>query len=235
MSRLPVVLISCSTFASIFQENGFEEQFTQTIYLDSGLHLVPQKLKDGVQQAIDRIDEPSLIVLGYGLCGNGLKGIKAGAHTLVIPRADDCIALLMGSRQRYLEMKKKHPGSYFLTKGWLESDATPLAEYKKTAERYGEEKAKRIMDLQYRNYSSLIFVAHREEDFTAYREAARPVAEYCSQWGMEYEEYLGSLEFIRTLIDSIDPAAEGKIADRKDIIVVPPGGEIKFEDFLGSD
>jgi hypothetical protein len=235
MSKLPVVLVSCSTFSSIFQENGFEKQFTQTIYLDSGLHLVPQRLKDGVQQAIHGITEPSLIVLGYGLCGNGLKGIKAGPHTLVVPKADDCIALLMGSRQRYLEMKKENPGSYFMTKGWLDSDATPLAEYHKITEQYGEDKARRVMDLQYRNYSRLVFVAHREEDFAAYREAARPVAEYCSQWGMEYEEYLGSLEFIRTLIESIDEAAAGGEVNHRDIIMVPPGGEIKIEDFLGRE
>ncbi|MFV1980286.1 MAG: DUF1638 domain-containing protein [Rhodothermia bacterium] len=31
----------------------------------------------------------------------------------VLPRAHDCITLLMGSRTRYLEYFKAHPGTYF--------------------------------------------------------------------------------------------------------------------------
>jgi hypothetical protein len=38
-----------------------------------------------LQDAIDAVEEPSLIVLGYGLCGNGLHGIQAGKHTLLVP------------------------------------------------------------------------------------------------------------------------------------------------------
>ena len=194
--------------------------------------MYPKKLKESVQASIDEISEPSLVVLGYGLCGNGLHGIQAGLHTLLIPRADDCIALLMGSRQRYLDEKKKNAGTYFLTKGWLDSDATPLAEHRKAAEKYGEEKADRIMDIQYRNYSRLMFVSHQESDFGAYQSKVQPVAEFCRKWDMVYKEYLGSLDFIRTLVDHVDAAALGKLESSTALIVVPPGGEIKMEDFI---
>lgn len=232
MEKTPIILISCSTFESIFKENGFEDLFDQRIYLDSGLHMIPKHLKQAVQDSIDQISEPSLIVLGYGLCGNGLSGIKASGHTLLIPKADDCIALLMGSRERYLNMKRETPGSYFMTKGWLEADATPLSEYNTYLEHYGEDNAKRIMDMQYRNYTKLIFVAHREQDFGTYEPLVQPVAKYCSQW-MDFEEYLGSLEYLKRLIDSIDGAAAGTLQSNGEFIVIPPGGELQVTDFLG--
>ena len=39
---------------------------------------------------------------------------------LVIPRAHDCIALLMGSRERYRKYFEDNPGVYFRSTGWLE-------------------------------------------------------------------------------------------------------------------
>ena len=56
-----------------------------------------------IQEAVDRTPEGvyEAILLGYGLCGNGLDGLTARHTRLVLPRAHDCIALLMGSRERY--------------------------------------------------------------------------------------------------------------------------------------
>jgi len=72
------------------------------------------------------------VVLGYGLCGNGLHGLKAGRHTLLAPRADDCIALLLGSYQAYRREFDAEPATYWLSKGWLESGSNPLQEYRST-------------------------------------------------------------------------------------------------------
>ena len=99
MTHLPVVFLACKVFEGIFNRtNGATVEF-----LDYGLHSVPKQLKVALQEAIDAIPDPSLIVLGYGLCGNGLHEINAGIHTLVVPKADDCVAIFMGSRQRYMD------------------------------------------------------------------------------------------------------------------------------------
>ena len=119
-----------------------------------------------------------------------------------------------------------------MTRGWLDSDANPLAEYKKTADRLGEDKAAFVMDIQYKNYSRLMFVAHAEEDFKAYQSKIQPVVEFCSQWDMEYEEYLGDLEYIRKLIANADQTELGKLTSSEEFIVVPPGGEINQMDFI---
>jgi hypothetical protein len=232
MNKKQVILLACAVFQPIFEENGFEQGFDQIFYQDSGLHVYPNKLKQATQDQIDQISTPSLIVLGYGLCGNGMHGIKAGVHTLLIPRVDDCIALLMGSRGRYLVEKEKNAGTYFMTRGWLDSDANPLAEYNKTAERLGEKKAMLVMDIQYKNYSRLMFVAHQERDFTAYKSKIEPVVEFCQRWEMEYEEYLGDIDYLRQLIIIADQAEIDQFKTNENFIVVPPGGELSQMDFI---
>ncbi|MEJ2148240.1 MAG: DUF1638 domain-containing protein, partial [Chloroflexota bacterium] len=97
--KLPVVVIACQVFRGLLEQYMPEDMAGQVTFLDYGLHAVPRRLNTTVQETIDSIEQPSLVVLGYGLCGNGLKDLQAGKHTLVIPRADDCISILLGSRQ----------------------------------------------------------------------------------------------------------------------------------------
>ena len=95
----PVVIVTCKVLAAALERVMPVDLAQEVRFLDYGLHRVPVKLTQAVQEALDEISEPSLIVLGYGLCGNGLRGIRAGAHTLLIPRTDDCIAILLGSHK----------------------------------------------------------------------------------------------------------------------------------------
>ena len=199
--QLPVVLIACKVFQSLLAERMPPGLFEQVTFMDYGLHRVPSNLTWSVQEVIDNIEQPSLVVLGYGLCGNGLNGIKAGPHTLLVPRADDCIAILLGSYKKYIQEFEAHPGTYYLTKGWLESGSNPLQEYQEYREKYGEESAGWIMDQQYQHYERLVFVAHNQEDLEKYRPQAQEVAAYCKRWDMRYEEILGSDIYVRRLIE----------------------------------
>ncbi|HAY84987.1 MAG TPA: hypothetical protein DCY42_08715 [Chloroflexi bacterium] len=226
--KLPVAVISCKVFEGLidqFLPSDFAEQIT---FLDYGLHRVPSKLTFTVQNAIDELETPSLIILGYGLCGNGLDGIKAGHHTLLIPRTDDCIAILLGSYPRYMQEFTSQPGTYYLTKGWLESGSNPLQEYHEIREKYGPKDAEWIMDAQYQNYKRLAFIAHQEADLFKYRPTAKEVAAYCERWGMVYEEILGSENYVRRLVeialnlDKLD----------SEFLVIPPGGTLTQEAFL---
>ena len=224
----PLVVIACRVFQDLLEAYLPQERRAQITFLDYGLHRVPKNLTTTLQEQIDAVEEPSLILLGYGLCGNGLNGIRARQHTLLVPRADDCIAILLGSRQAYREQFEKEPGTYYLTKGWLESGSDPLKEYREYVEKYGESEADWLMDEQYRNYKRLVFVAHRPSDLEQYRSRALEVARYCERWGMRYEEILGSDGYIARLAAAAsDPANVGD-----DFLVVPPGGEIKQTDFL---
>lgn len=224
----PIVVIACKVFESLLEERLPAGLASRIEFLDYGLHRVPARLTATVQDVIDGVEEPSLIVLGYGLCGNGLNTIKAGPHTLLIPRADDCIAILLGSYKRYIREFESEPGTYYLTKGWLESGSDPLREYREYSEKYSAEDAQWIMDTQYQHYRRLVLVAHSEEDLVKYRPRALEVAEYCKRWNMTYEEILGSDIYVRRLIEI---AADIERADGE-FVVVPPGGELKQSQFI---
>lgn len=225
---LPVVVVACQVFEDLLEHFLPPDLANQITFLDYGLHIVPKKLTVAVQEVIDRIDSPSLVVLGYGLCGNGLNGIKAGPHTLLIPRTDDCIAILLGSYQSYQREFHASPGTYWLSKGWLKSGTNPLAEYEKLVDTYGEEDAKWLMDQQYQHYKRLTLVAHNQADLEEFRPQAQKVASYCAQWGMSYHEMLGSEVYVRRLVEI---AADLSLAD-DDFLVIPPGGELTQAQFM---
>jgi hypothetical protein len=226
--NMPIIFIACRVFESLLEARKQKGLFDEISYLDYGLHRVPQNLTQAVQEAIDAWHQPSLIVLGYGLCGNGLKGIQSRQHTLLIPRTDDCIAVLLGSYQSYLEEFRREPGTYYLTKGWLEAGSDPLKEYHQVRDKYGEKDAQWIMDTQYQHYQRLALVAHQAKDLEEYRPQAQAVADYCSRWGMEYQEILGSDRYLERLLET---AAALEKAD-EDFLVIPPGGEIRQEMFI---
>ncbi|MFN2149031.1 MAG: DUF1638 domain-containing protein [Anaerolineales bacterium] len=224
----PLVVIACRVFQGLLERYIPAGRQAEVTFLDYGLHRVPKNLTASLQEQIDAIEEPSLILLGYGLCGNGLNGIQARQHTLIVPKADDCIAILLGSRQAYREQFNLEPGTYYLTKGWLESGSDPLKEYHEYAEKYGEEEADWLMDQMYRNYRRLVFVAHEQADLDAYRSRALEVARYCERWGMRYGEIIGSDGYIARLAEAgLNPGS-----GRDDFLLIPPGGEIRQADFL---
>jgi hypothetical protein len=226
--NLPIVVIACQVFQSMLEQLLPPDLASQISFMDYGLHRVPAKMTGTLQEVIDSLPEPSLVVLGYGLCGNGLRGIKARQHTLLIPRSDDCIAVLLGSYKAYMREFQKEPGTYYLTKGWLESGSNPLKEYEEYVPKYGPEEAMWLMDQQYQHYKRLVLVAHNQADLEKYRPQAQEVARFCERWGMKYEEILGSDIFVRRLIEV---AADLARTDG-DFVVVPPGDEIKQNQFI---
>jgi len=224
----PVVVLACRVFENWLEHLLPEELTEDIIFFDYALHQVPKNLKKTLQEAIENIEQPSLIILGYGLCGNGLNGIQAGKHTLLVPRADDCIAIILGSYEAFRHEFDKNPATYYLSKGWLEGGSTPLQEYKDLVKKYGQEKAKWLMEYQYRNYKRLALIAKNIQELEFYRPAAQEVARYCEQWGVRYEEIIGSDSILLRLVEiavNLDKA-DG------DFIVIPPGGILKQDHFF---
>lgn len=243
--KLPIVIIACKVMQSMLAGLIPAEWTAEVTYMDYGLHRTPGKMTWTLQEEIDAVTRPSLIVLGYGLCGNGLNGIQARQHTLVVPRTDDCIAILLGSREAYLREFESEPGTYYLSKGWLESGSNPLNEYREYVVKYGREDAQWIMDMQYQNYKRLVLVTQNEADREKYRPQALEVAAYCRQWGMRYEEIVGTDYYPRRLLEvaaattsatiraaGAAPIDKVNITTDENFLIVPPGGEIRQEDFI---
>ena len=188
--------------------------------LDFGLHTDPKSLKRALQNAINSSDpDVETILLGYGLCSQAVVGLRSGSRTLIIPRADDCIAIFLGSAVEYQKQYRSVPGTYYLTKGWIEFGDTPFSEYDILVTRYGEQIAKRITKQILKNYTRLAFISTGDNELERYRERARSMAE---RFGLRYEEIQGSDVLIKKML-------YGPWND--EFIIVPPGKTVSFFDF----
>lgn len=190
--------------------------------LDFGLHIRPEGLRSALQQAIDAASESAgTIILGYGLCSQAVVGLTANGCTLVVPRVDDCIAIFLGSDWAYREQQHAEPGSYYLTKGWIEVSDTLLDEYERAVEVYGQQQADRMMRLVLKNYTRLAFIDTGQHEQERYREYARSAAQ---RLGLRYEEIPGSDALvIKMLFGPWDD----------EFVVAHPGETITFLDFKG--
>lgn len=202
---------------------------TAVTYLEITLHNTPKKLAAALQQEIDAIAQPSNILIGYGLCGNGLVGVKSGPHTLIIPRTHDCVAIFLGSHQRYVERFFANPNTYYLTRGWLEAKDEPLQDYLDYVRDYDEETADYLVEMKYRHYRRLCMVGYSQQELEECRPMAKRVAEFCAQrWNMQYEEVIGSTALLEALIGM--PSHLG--GEHSEFVVLAPGGEIEAGMFL---
>lgn len=223
----PTVVLSCSVLRHLLGSRLPTDM--PVTWMDIALHNTPQKLAAALQQRLDALPEPSMVIVGYGLCGSGLVGLKAGVHTLIIPRTHDCVAIFIGSQQRFVQRFVANAGTYYLTKGWLDAGDEPLTEYLAYAEQYDQETADYLVEMKYRHYRTLCMVGFSQEELDGCRADAMKVAAFCKQrFGMEYEETIGTSELIDALV-----AMPGRIdSDTEEFVVVRPGGELTLEMFL---
>ncbi len=188
--------------------------------LDFGLHLKPQDLKRVLQEKIDEASrQAEVVLLGYWLCSMAVVGLRATAATLVVSRSDDCIAIFLGSCDAYKLQARKEPGTYYLTKGWIEVGDTPFSEHEKLVEKYGEAKAMRMMKLTLKNYTRLAFINTGDYNLERYRDYAHRTSE---KFGLRYEEIDGSPALVRKMI-------AGPWDD--EFVVASPGETITYEMF----
>lgn len=189
-------------------------------WVESGLHLYPDKLGSTLQCEIDSISNVDAIILGYGLCGNALLGLKACGARLVVPRIDDCISLLLGSYSRRMDLAKEM-GTYFLTRGWLENESNIVSDYIRCVERYGEERSRKIFKTILTHYRRLALID--TGTYSADDEGIRRACEVMEQLGLYTCIVPGSPQYLRKLLTG--PWDE-------DFVVLEPGGVLSFEDFM---
>ncbi|MGE5357631.1 MAG: DUF1638 domain-containing protein [Bacteroidales bacterium] len=224
MGERPVALIGCAVLQSAVASCS-PDASEGGVFLEFGLHRAPALLRDALQRQLDRLAEPSVVLMAYGLCGKGVQGLRSGVHTLVFPRCHDCIAMLLGSHEAFMRENAVAPGTYFLSKGWLECGSDPLREYEEYVATRGEQMARWLIEQLYHNYTRVALVAADKQDFVEYGPRARKVAEFL---GARYVELEGSDRFIRRLLDK--PRTLHQLDG--EFVVVPPGNEVAMEPFL---
>lgn len=185
-------------------------------WIESGLHNFPHTLRDRIQEEINSFENVQTILMGFGYCGNSLIGIKSHRARLVIPRADDCISLLLGSYEIRKDISKEM-GTYFLTKGWLDYESNLLSEYQRSVKRYGTEKALRIMKIMLKNYGRIMIIDTGAYLFEGFIDKTRDFAEIL---GLRHETVSGSMRFLNKLL--LGPW-DGEF------IIMEPGQEVTLE------
>ncbi len=148
-------MIVCETlrdeFLFLYKDIGLKANVK---WIESGLHNYTQKLHDRLQEAVDGITDCDRVILVFGRCGDSVLNLKNGNFEMIIPKADDCISLLMGSDERRRDYSKEH-AAYYLTEGWIRGERNIWVEYLYSVEKYGEETARSIADMMYCNYRTL--------------------------------------------------------------------------------
>lgn len=210
-------IIACQVFSrEINYYASLSKNIIDITWLPQGLHDTPDRLRQMVRDSIADIqiqienkvkkNKPDAIVLGYGLCSNGVAGITAPDIPVIIPRTDDCIAVFLGSQKRYLQLFNEYSGTYWLNNGWIESAYIPTKENidkrrQEYAEAYGEDNADFLMEqdnLWVKNYKHCGYISSEVYEDAGYRALAKEVAR---EHDWSYEEFKGDQSFIYKLVN----------------------------------
>ena len=200
-------------------------------FLPKGLHdLGGAKMRDRLQEVVDQADPSSYdaVLMGYALCGNGLAGLVSRTIPIVLPRAHDCIALLMGSRGRYLEYFDSNPGVFFRSTGWLErgQGLIPIARMQTGIDtkledliaKYGEENGRYLygeLNSYQDHYRQLTYIRMGLEPDGSFEERAR---EEAARRGWAYDSMDGDMTLFHRLVNG-DWGED-------DFLTVPPGHRV---------
>lgn len=220
MVNMKYLVIACNIMRDEllhFQTNGIS-----FVFLEQSLHRTPKKMKPIIQDEIDKAakEDWDYVILSYGLCSNGILGVKANHHPIVIPRVHDCIALFLGSWKKYMEEHKKEPGTYYLTKGWIDEGKSPIGIYREYCQRYDKETAEWVIKEELKNYTRIALVDIGVGLSEIHREHAKENARFLH---LRYEEIKGSLAFFEKML-------RGWWSE--DFIILKPGQEVTQELFL---
>jgi len=205
-------------FASI-SKNVFNFHF-----LKQGLHDTPEVLRKQLQQAIDSVQgDYDAILIGYGLCSNGVVGIRARDKKLVIMRGHDCITFLLGSRERYRQYFDQHPGTYWYSPGWIDTVLMPGQKrldqiYREYQEKYGDENARYLLEVEQHWIHEYTTAAYVDLGFYDTRHCKELTKECARQLNWNYDELKGDPQLlIHFLEGNWNP---------EDYLVVQPGQKI---------
>ncbi|MGO9373644.1 MAG: DUF1638 domain-containing protein [Syntrophobacteraceae bacterium] len=152
---MKTVILACNTIRDELEKSASAADCRHPfIWIESGLHLVPDSLRKRVQEELDRISGVERVLLGFGFCGNAVAGLETRDFQLIAPGVDDCITWLLGSRENR-DRCGQEGGVYFLTKGWLEGELNIWKEYQAALERFGPERTDRTFRRMLAHYRFL--------------------------------------------------------------------------------
>jgi hypothetical protein len=201
------VLVACQVMEPELEAARGDQAGVEIRYLDQGLHRTPKKMATVIQEQIDQAAAyADRIVVGYGLCSNGIVGLVARQQGLYIPHCHDCIAFFMGSHSAYMKVFLARPGTYYLTPGWVAEKKDPLGIIEEDyTPRLGPETAFWAMREELKNYTHITLINTGTGNIESLRKRAKENARVLNK---QFEEIQGSLDLFRKLIRGPYPTGE---------------------------
>jgi len=206
-TRIGVIL--CAVMETEVQQLATElPQVAHIEILRQGLHNEPDQLRIEVQQAVERLEargDLTGLALVYGLCSRGLEGIAPTRLPVAIPRAHDCITILLGSKEHYAAYVADNPGTYWYSPGWNRHHTPPGRErhdrvYAEYVEKYGEDNARFLMEMQQHWFSAYNRAAWVDLGFGV-EQADIAYTQECADWlGWQFDQQQGSADLLRDLM-----------------------------------
>jgi len=205
--RYRFLILGCSVFArEIYHAASISENIIDVRLVEQGLHDTgSEHMSNMLQIALDSCEPEKYdaVLLGYGLCNNGIVGLKTSVP-MIIPRAHDCISILMGSAKKYQCCFDQCPGTFYRSSGWVErvehhlenpysiTAQMGITSYEEAVEKYGKDNADFLLDAfdsELRHYSKLAFIDTGVVDIAEYIDKDRAFAE---KKGWDFEVIKGN-------------------------------------------
>jgi hypothetical protein len=203
------------------------KNIVDVVLMEQGLHTEPDKLRNQLSKmlakTIDIQGKPyDATLLGYGLCGKGTVGLTA-TIPIVIPRAHDCITLLLGSKERYQNYFQSNSGTYWYSPGWIETGTQPGIEHSENLyeifrRKYNDEKARYLVEIEKewtKKYNRAVYIDWGLGNDLSYKQYAKNSAK---SLGWQYKELKGDPGLMQRLLDGCWSESE--------FLIVKPGQRI---------
>lgn len=190
----------------------------ERVILPIRLHLNQHNLNKSLQEEITRLEENQCdLLLGYGLCGRGVEGVMSRKSRLIIPKVDDCVGAILGSKKRHKAILTQNAGTFFLEPEWIDTEVDVFAQCLKGLDKIPEEYRKDIVDMALKHYSRLVLIEHTTNK--------SPIAFFrCSTLAKQYDLEFVQLQSDLTLLKDF---ASGRI-DPDRFIIVEPGQKVPY-------
>ena len=152
-----------------------------------------------VQEQVDQAAAyAERIVLGYGLCSNGIVGVKAREQGLIVPKCHDCIGFFLGSPAAHKKVFEERPGTYYLTPGWVAEKKDPLGIVEEDyMTRYDRQTAMWVMEEELKHYTHIALIYVEMKDIGPLRDRTM---ENVRVFKKKYEEVKGSLDYFCKIV-----------------------------------
>ncbi len=151
---MSTVILACSALADYVRaaQKKMKTDYP-VIEVDRNYHDRPKILRSMIEEAMGKVvEEADTLLIAMGACGNCWEGLTWNG-TMVIPRMDDCVTILLHKDDKWYPNLKK-PGHFYQIDE--ENDHfLPTMMYQRTVEKYGERRAKRVCDMMFESYTNV--------------------------------------------------------------------------------